>query len=138
MKFRNLLYQSIIEDMVFQINYGTRWRVKHFVSVQNVSLTRFYYVIGPLRICLSTISLLEVAESFYQRKGFSLTNRIINDDYELDSYEKTIIYTVLQKKQITSKNAKHHFHYCTLDQMIKDAVNHHRCVTMDHYHSVTL
>lgn len=79
-----------------------------------------------------------MAESFYKRKGFSLTKKIVNNDYELDSYEKTIIYTVLQKKQITSKNVKHHFHYCTLDQMIKDEMNHHRCVTTDHYHSVTL
>ncbi|OAO11758.1 hypothetical protein AV274_6593 [Blastocystis sp. ATCC 50177/Nand II] len=44
----------------------------------------------PLRICLSTLSLLDVAESFYLKKGFALKRKDHFRGYDLDVFEKTV------------------------------------------------
>ena len=46
--------------------------------------------LGPLRICLSTLSLLDVAESFYTSKGFVLVRKDHFSGYDLDVFEKVI------------------------------------------------
>ncbi|KAK8804298.1 acetyltransferase [Blastocystis sp. subtype 4] len=45
----------------------------------------------PLRICLSTLSLLPVAESFYTKLGFTLLRKDHFKDYDLDVFEKTVL-----------------------------------------------
>ena len=55
--------------------------------------------IGPLRICLSTLSLLDVAESFYLKKGFALKRKDHFRGYDLDVFEKTVSYGVSCNKR---------------------------------------
>ena len=47
--------------------------------------------LDPLCICLSTISLLDVAETYYLRKGFKQIRKDHYNQYDLDVYEKVIL-----------------------------------------------
>ena len=58
------------------------------------SLMKSVSSIGPLRICLSTLSLLDVAESFYLKKGFVLKRKDHFSGYDLDVFEQTVSYHV--------------------------------------------
>ena len=54
--------------------------------------------LGPLRICLSTLSLLGVAESFYTSKGFTMVRKDHFSGYDLDVFEKVISSPVSSTK----------------------------------------
>lgn len=52
------------------------------------------WIIGPLRICLSTLSLLHIAESYYSKQGFSLIRKDQYKGYDLDVFEKIVSFHV--------------------------------------------
>ena len=49
-----------------------------------------FFSIGPLTVCLSTLSLLSVAEDYYTKMGFHLKRKDSFSGYDLDVFEKQI------------------------------------------------
>lgn len=49
-----------------------------------------FFFIGPLTVCLSTLSLLSVAEDYYTKMGFHLKRKDYFSGYDLDVFEKQI------------------------------------------------
>ena len=69
----------------------------------------FSLFLDPLRICLSTISLLEVAESYYEKRGFKQIRKDHYDGYDLDIYEKIYSSSVFYNKHNYFKKSKTSF-----------------------------
>ena len=99
--------------MEYQRYYGRRWKRKVQNYAPNVYSFVFSLFLDPLRICLSTISLLEVAESYYEKQGFQQIRKDHYDGYDLDIYEKIYSSSVYKTNTIILRNQKHHFHYYT-------------------------
>ena len=95
--------------MEYQRYYGRRWKRKVQNYAPNVYSFVFSLFLDPLRICLSTISLLEVAESYYEKQGFKQIRKDHYDGYDLDIYEKIYSSSVFYNKHNYFKKSKTSF-----------------------------